>query len=92
MSFVCCGYSINVCLVMSFSLIALHCIASCSRSCHCDLVHVLLALFDGLPIALPYIHASALVASHLDTLDGQRVDVKHMMAEPNHKMALVDIS
>jgi len=55
-------------------------------------VHVLLALFDGLPIALPYIHASALVASHLDMLDGQRVDVKHVMAELNHKTALVDVS
>ena len=48
--------------------------------------HVLLALFDGLPIALPYNHASALVASHLDTLDGQRVDMKHVMAESNPKM------
>jgi len=25
-------------------------------------------------------------ASHLDTLDGQHVDVKHMMAGWNHKM------
>ena len=57
-----------------------------------DLMPVLLALFDGLPIALPYIHASALVASHLDMLDGQRVDVKHVMAELNHKTALVDVS
>ena len=31
-------------------------------------------------------------ASHLDTLDGQRVDMKHVMTEPNPKMALVDAS
>ena len=31
-------------------------------------------------------------ASHLDTLDGQRVDMKHVMTEPNSKMALVDVS
>ena len=31
-------------------------------------------------------------ASHLDTLDGQRVDMKHVMREPNPKMALVDAS
>ena len=31
-------------------------------------------------------------ASHLDTLDGQRVDMKHVMTELNPKMALVDVS
>ena len=30
--------------------------------------------------------------SHLDMLDGQHVDMKHMMTEPNPKMALVDVS
>ena len=36
-----------------------------------------------------YIHIDA---SHLDTLDGQRMDMKHVMMEPNPKMALVDAS
>jgi len=30
----------------------------------------------------------SIVASHLGTLDVQRVDVKHVLTEPNHKTVL----
>ena len=53
-----------------------------------DLVLVLLALFDAWSMH-SYIN---IVASQLGTFHVQSVDVKHVMAEPNHKTALMDIS
>ena len=50
-----------------------------SCPCNSDLVLILLALFDALSL-----HSDiCIVASHLDTLDGQHVDMKHVMTEPN---------
>ena len=57
-----------------------------------DLVSVLLAFF-GCIVYCTSVHSYIRIdASHLDTLDGQHVDMKHVMTEPNPKMALVDAS
>ena len=90
MSFVCCGYSITVCLVMSFSLIALHCI-----------VLTLMPLWPCACIACPFLWIAyctsmysciIIFASHLGTLDVRRVELKGKVGAEPEDGVLVDQS
>ena len=86
----CCDYSIHSCPVMSFSSIALHCIVLTLMPlwpCACLVcpswwIAYCTSIYSGINI----------VASPLGTLDIQWLDVKHVLTEPNHKTALVNVS
>ena len=84
---VCCVHSIIDCPVMSFLLIVSHCIASCSCPSKRDLCLPCLP-FCGIAYCTSMHSNICLGASHLGTLDVPRVDVEHVLTEPNHKTVL----